>query len=206
MPAALADLERDLAAALRSEDADRIRAARRVIAEQHPDTAAGAECAFRLGIAAVLGEGDADAAIEWLRIAAKAKHPRWTPEARLSLGTLLFRQAKVQQAMFELRKVAGLKPPTLASARALGLIALFSRAASKKDDAERAEREQRAALEALGRDEDPETRGLAAWMLGMELAHAGERIAAKAALERALASGGLGAEETAKVKASLARL
>lgn len=206
MPASLADLERDLQRALQTDDPDRLDSVRRTIAEGHPETEAGAEAGYRLGLSALFRQQDLDDAVKWMRAAAKAKSETWSPRARTSLGLLLFRQGKVQQAVFELRRVAGRKPATLAVAEALGYMVIVHRETDNPREADRARTEQLKALRALTKDGDPEVSGLAHYMLAMELKFDGERRPAKEHLEAALKSKGLSDEDRERAQAVLSAL
>lgn len=203
MAAALEDLQKDLARALELGDPDRINAVRRTIAEGHPGTSAAAEASYRLGVAALFGAQDLDEAMARLKAAAKSKDKTWTPRARVSLGLLLFRQDKVQQALFELRKVAGAPVPTLDSAQALGFIAMIHRDTNKGAEAERVRGQQLELLGKLVKSEDAAVSGLAHYMLGMEHKFDGQRREATSHLEAALAGGGLAPEDAANVRAAL---
>jgi tetratricopeptide (TPR) repeat protein len=116
---------------------------------------------------------------------------------------VLHRLGKPQQALFELRKAAATKPPSVASATALGLAALILKDTQQPAEFERARKEQLKQLEALLKAPDPEEAALASYMLGMEYKYEGRRAEAKKYLERALASEALGPEERARVEEAL---
>jgi tetratricopeptide (TPR) repeat protein len=113
------------------------------------------------------------------------------------------RRGKVQQAVFELRKVASKIPPDLEAAQALGMVALVYRQQGNPKEADRARGEQLKLLEKLtksGRGDEP---AFAHYLLGMEHKHDGRRPQAKAHLEAALAAGTLPSEETRRVRVAL---
>ena len=105
--ASLKDLERDLARALKAGDLDQIASVRRTIASGFADTPAAAEANYRLGLDLLFRTKNVDEAAAHLREAAKTKAAPWSIAARVSLGLVMLRQGKAQQAIFELRRVAG---------------------------------------------------------------------------------------------------
>ena len=114
MDANLEALHKELDAAIQAKDPEKINLIRGKIGDQFPATSAGAEANFRLGISLLMAGQSVEQAVERLRKAAKAKQSTWTAQARLSLGLVLKAQGKEQQALFELRKVAGGKTQDLA--------------------------------------------------------------------------------------------
>lgn len=187
MAAPLKDLLRDLSTALEGGDRERIAQVRRLIAEGYPDTDSGGEARYKLGLDALFFAGDLDAAIEQFRGATKLKSSPWATAARTTMGITLFRQGKLQQAVFELRKVAGIKPPTIASAQALSLVSGFMRQTGNAAEAERARDEAIKILDQLARGTDKAEASLAHFLLGMERKFEGRRDLAKKHLETALA-------------------
>jgi tetratricopeptide (TPR) repeat protein len=203
MPASLSDLEQDLARALGAGDFNRAGSVRETIADAHGTTEAGAEANYKLGLAVLFGTGDLERAAERFRLAIQVKGSRWSGPARTSLGLVLHRLGKPQQALFELRKVAAAKPPSVASATALGLVALVLKDMNQPAEFERARKEQLKLLEGLLKAADAEEAALASYMLGMEYKYEGRRAEAKKYLERALASEALGPEEKARIEDAL---
>ena len=86
--AALEQLQRDLDRALEAEDHAAAAAVRRTIVDSYADRPEAAEAAFKLGLFSLFKEKNLDAAEAALRTAAKAKHPVWSPQARISLGVV----------------------------------------------------------------------------------------------------------------------
>lgn len=205
MPTPLADLERDLARALDAADPERVVAVRRLIVDQHPDTPAAAEAAFRLGLEALFRRGDLDAAVEELRRAVKVKAAPFTTAARVSLGLALYRQGKVQQAVFELRKAAGQKPPVLESAQALSFIVMIQRQTGAGAEADRSRAELMKALEQIAKAASPQEASMAHLWLGVEHKSDGRRDLAKKHLTLAL-SGALPSDMTDVCKGLIAEL
>lgn len=203
--AKLSDLLRDLDRALAADDQDTAASVRRTIAEGHPGTPEAAEAHFKLGLFQLFKRQDLDAAATHLREAAKAKHAVWSPQARISLGLILHRQGKFQQAVFELRRVSGMTPPSLITAQAAGLVVLSLRSDGKAQEAERARGQQLDMLDKLTRSLAGEEQAMARFMLGMEHKHDGRRDKAKPLLQAAL-TGGLPAAEAAVAKRALADL
>ncbi len=201
--ASLKDLERDLERALKTGDLDQIASVRRTIATGFADTAAGAEARYRLGLDALFRGKNLDEAAEHLREAAKSKAAPWGMAARVSLGLVLLHQGKPQQAVFELRRVAGSKPPNIRSAQAAGFLVLALREMGNRDEAERARKSQLEILATLIKSEDAETAALANHMLGMEHKFVGERAKAKQHLEKALASPALPPDERASAQQAM---
>jgi tetratricopeptide (TPR) repeat protein len=193
--ASLKDLERDLTRALSGGDLEQIASVRRTIAEGFPDTPAAAEAHYRLGLDQLFRTKDMDAAANHLREAAKSKAMPWSVSARVSLGLIMFRQGKPQQAIFELRRVAGMKPPTIHSAQAAGFVVMALRESGNGAEADRARKQQLDLLNGLTKSKDAETAALAFQMLGMEHKFVGERAKAKEFLTKALASPALPPDE-----------
>jgi tetratricopeptide (TPR) repeat protein len=206
MVASLPDLLKDLDRALAAGDLEALNAVRRTIADGHPETDAGAEAAYKLGLAALFLEGKLDDAGERFRAAAKSKSTAWSPAARTSLGIVLWRQGKPQQAVFELRKVASAKPPTIASAQALGFVVLVHRETNNGPEAERARTEQMKLLGEIARSPTPGDAALANFMLGMEFKYEGRRPDARRHLEAALASHALSTEDEDRIRGTLNEL
>ena len=203
MASNLKSLLQELSAGLKAQDPAKINAVRAQIGDSHPDTDEGAEANFRLGVSGLMAGQDVDEAVGRLRKAAKAKHPVWTPQARLSLGLLLKAQGKEQQAIFELRKVAGMKNPSLASAQALGFMVMMQEDAGQAEEAARTRKQHHQLLDKMVSSEEKEIASLAHYMLGMDHKYEGARAEAKAHLEQALQKGGLQEDEAARVKEAL---
>ncbi len=199
------DLVRDLERALQSGDHDRVASVRRTIAHQYPETPAGAEASYKLGLDALFRKRNADEAAEHFRAAVKAKST-WSAPARTSLAIVLLRQGKGQQGMFELRKIASASPPTIASAYAQGLLVLALREAKKGPEAEKAHQEHKRMLLKVAETSTGEDKALAHFMLGMEHKIDGEREPAKKQLQAALAVGALEARERKQAEAALAEV
>jgi len=204
--AQLSDLMRDLDRALKAEDHAGAAAVRRTIMEGHPGTEPAAEAAFKLGLYRLFKEKDLDAAAADLRVAAKAKHAIWSPQARISLGQILARQGKFQQAVFELRRVATRTPVTLVTAQAAGLVVLTLRAAKKGADAERSRAKHLEQLQQLIGASDPHEAALAKYMLALEHKYDGRRDLARPMLEQALASEALTPDEIRQAQQALTEL
>ena len=186
--ATLAELLRDLERALTQGDQESAQSVRRTIVDGHPDSVAAAEAAYRMGLSALFGQRDMEAASTWMRRGAQSKIEPWASASRVALGVFLARLGKTQQAAFELRKVASGTPVTALSLQAAGLLVLAFRDAGQREQAERAREKQ---LELLARHSSGpgELGALASYMLGMEHLHAGDRKRAGVSLHRALDSG-----------------
>ena len=151
-------------------------------------------------------EGRIDDAVERFRKVTASKDKVYGPIARVTLGQLLFKQGKTQQAIFELRKAASASPPTVTSVQAHGFLVLFLKQLGKKDEHTRARKDQLEALEGLSKREDAEASSYGLYLLGLEHMHDGRKDVARARLEEALKRGGLAAEDLEKVKEVLSRL
>jgi tetratricopeptide (TPR) repeat protein len=206
MASNLEGLIKQLSAALRQKDAAVINEKRAQLGDQHPDSDAGAEANFRLGISGLMAGQDLEEAIKRLRKASKAKHPIWTPQARLSLGLLLKAQGKEQQAIFELRKVAGAKTASLSAAQALGFMVMMQEDSGNKEEASRTRKQHHDLLAKMVQSEDKEVASLAHYMLGMDHKYDGSRADAKMHLEKAIQCGGLQLEERSRVEEALTSL
>lgn len=205
MSAKQAELLRDLQRAVERAEPERVEELRRRLVELFPDAPESAEANFRLGLAALLRDKDPDQAEARLRAAIKAPDKALAAQARTHLGMLLFRRGKAQQAVFELRKVAGRSPPDLWSAQALALVHLVFRGQGNAPEAERARAEQLRLLEKLSRGEG-ESQAFAHLFLGMELKHDGRRDPARQHLTAAAAHPALPPAEKARARAALDEL
>lgn len=195
-----------LSRALEVGDPDRIRDARKAIVAAHPESEAAGEAQFRLGLDALFLGQDLDAAAEHFRAATKSKASVHAMPARTSLGLVLLRQGKHQQAVFELRRVGAQKPPSLAAAQALSWVALSFRQQKNGAEADRARAEQLKVLESVAAGTDPAAAAIANVLLGAEHKHDGRRDLATKHLKAALAHKTLDPEYTAKAQALLASL
>jgi tetratricopeptide (TPR) repeat protein len=201
----LQDLERDLERALKSGNLDQVASVRRTIAEGHPDTAAGGEASYKLGLDTLFRKRNADEAAELFRKAIKSKS-QWAAAARISLAIVMLRQGKTQQAMFELRKLASANPPTIAAAYAQGLLVVALRESNQGKDAERIHGEHKKMLAKLTEVANGEDQALAHLMLGLEHKFDGERDLAKTHLEQAIRLKALAPEDLARAEAALSEV
>lgn len=193
----------DLERALELNDLDAAASVRRSIAQLFPDSAAGAEASFKLGLDALYRQGNLDAAADHLRAATKAKVPKWGVPARISLGLVLLRQAKPQQAIFELRRVATSEPPTALSAQAAGLVVVALNQQGKTSEADRARQQHWRILERLAKQGSGVDQALGRFMLGIEKKFDGDRAGAKTNLEAALAQPDLPSDYVAQAERAL---
>lgn len=201
--AALKDLLRDLKRAIAEGKEDNVNAVRWAIAEHHPETPEGAEARYKLGLAALFRDQDLDTAAILFRDTAKAKQRKWSHCARTSLGLVLLKQGKEQQAIFELRRAASPRPPNLMVAQAAGLLVL---ALSELGNTKEAARARQQLIEILGlllKHEDERVVAMASYMRGMEHKFDGEREPAKAMITKAVESGKLPPDELAAAQAVL---
>ena len=204
--AALEDLLRDLTRALQAKKEDDALAVRRSIAEQYPETPEGAEASYKIGLAALFRSQDLDAAATAFRASAKAKQKTWSLTARTSLGLLLLRQGKHQQAVFELRRAASARPPTLLVAQAAGLLVLALKEGNQQQEADRAHRQHVSLLDELLKSKDPETAAVARFMRAMEHKFDGQPADAREHLKAVLASDALPEAERASAERALVSL
>ncbi len=204
--AQLKDLMRDLGRALQADDHSTAASVRETISAGHPGTPQAAEAGFKLGLYRLFKERNLDQAALSFRAAAKAKHPVWSPQARMALGQILGRQGKVQQAVFELRRVAGMTPPTVITAQAAGLVVLVLREAGNGAEADRARGPQLDILGRLCKNSQGQDLALAQHMLALEHKYDGRRDLAKPLLQQALTSGDLPPAQVAQVEQVLKEL
>lgn len=204
--ASLDALRGDLDRALELKDYDAAASVRRAIAQLFPDSSAGAEAEYKLGLDALFRQQKLDAAADHFRAATKAKVPAWGLPARLSLGLVLLRQDKPQQALFELRRVASAEPPTVLSAQAAGLVVIALTEQSKPTDADRARQQHRRILDRLTKHATGVDQALAWFMLGMEKKFDGDRPGAREAFDSALAQGHLPNEYVAQARRAITDL
>jgi tetratricopeptide (TPR) repeat protein len=100
-----------------------LRNLRKELVECYPYSALAAESYYRLGLDALFAERNLELAREYFAHAAKLNHqPYWSATARISLALCLYHQHYHQEALFELRKVAFSKQPSLHSLNALHFI------------------------------------------------------------------------------------
>lgn len=204
--AKLNELLRDLGRALEGGDLEQVASVRRTIVEAHEGTKEGAEAAYKLALDALFRQKDGDRAAELLRIAGKSKVEEWSLPARVSLGLLLLRQGKHQQAAFELRKVAALKPPTLLTAQAQGFLVMALYEQKNGKEAQRIRGEQLKTLGGLTQSQEPTEAAMAHLLLGLEHKFDGQRADAKKHLHAAVESGRLPKDELAMAQAALAEV
>ncbi len=204
--ATLEALTGDLERALALQDFDTAAAVRRSIAQLFPETPAGAEANYKLGLDALFRHRNLDSAAEHFRAATKAKAPMWGVPARVSLGLVLLRQSKPQQAIFELRRVASVEPPIALSAQAAGMVVVALLEQGKGPEADRARQQHRRILERLTKQEPGVERAVGQFMLGIEKKFDGDRAGAKAALQAALELEHLPDEYRTQAEKALAEL
>jgi hypothetical protein len=116
---------------------------------------------------------------------------------------ILLKQGKTQQALFELRKVAGTTPPTIISASAWGLLVVALRETNQPKEAARARTEHKRVLTRLTGSTVPEDAAIAHFMLGMEYKFDGERALAKKHFETALKGNALPEREKSQAEEAL---
>lgn len=201
--ASLKDLMSDLDRALAGNDLDQVASVRRTIAGAFPGSPAGAEASYKVGLDLLFRAKKPEEAAVSFREAAKAKSQPWSAAARVSLGLLLLREGKPQQAVFELRRVAGMTPPTIQTAQAAGFVVIALRELGNGADAERARKSHIEMLKKLTTSDDEETEAIANFMLGMEHKFDGDRGTAKAHLEKALASSELPPDEKSSAELAM---
>lgn len=178
--------------AMRAGDEAEVRRLREAIIRDRPESPLAAECHFRLGLEALFSRRDLDAAAEHFRAAGRLKHAPWSESARLSLASILMRQGRTQQAIFELRKVVARTPESLLTAQAYGMMTLFLSQSGQTEAADRAQKAHHALLRRLQTDlASAADRASATYLLGEELLLLGQRAEALAAFESAIASGAL---------------
>ncbi len=204
--ATLDALNGDLERALQVSDYDSVASVRRTIAQLYPETPAGAEASYKLGLDALFRHRNLDAAAEHFRATTRAKVPEWGVPARVSLGLVLLRQGKPQQAVFELRRVASIEPPTPQTAQAAGLVVVALLDNGKASEAERARHQHRRILERLCKQGDGVDAALGRFMMAMEKKFDGDRAGAKAAFQDALSGGSLPPEYREQAERALADL
>ncbi len=197
----LATLLADLTRAL--SDAEQATAVRRTIVEQYPDTEAGAEAAYKLGLEALFLGRSLEQAESYFRSATKSKSAVWGPPARVSLGIVLARMGKAQQAAFELRKVIGAKPATILGAQAAAMLASVMAEQKQPKEVDKARQQAQDILKQL--IEKGPDQALAHYLMGLEKKHEGNRVLARQHLEAALAAGLVG-EEAERARVLLGQL
>lgn len=203
----LAALLVELEAAARDNAIESMRTLRQTIVATHPDSEAAAEARYRLGLDALFFGRDIDRALELFEEAVKSKHPAWAPAARTSMGVCLLHLGRTQKGMFELRKVAFVKEPTMHSATALTLMESFCLQQQLHDELPRVRKERMAQLERLsGEQTPPKERGQYQVQLGYAYLDAGDKKKGREWLLRAQALGPevLGADVSATILSGLA--
>ena len=204
--ATLHALSQDLDRALKLSDLEAVASVRRTIAQRFPESPQAAEAHFKLGLDSLFRQHDLDSAAEHLRSAIRTKVPGWAVPARVSLGLVLLKQAKPQQAIFELRRVASLEPPSAQTAQAAGLVVVALQQQGKAPEAERAKQQHRRILERLSAQAEGVDQAVGEFMLGMEKKFDGDRAGAKAALTLAVGRSDLPGEYRTQAEKALADL
>lgn len=209
----MADLEsllNDLANLDAKTDLDGLRRVREQIIDEHPDSVAAVEAAYKVGLDLLFRERDLDGAVARFESAAKRKHPFWSAAARTSLGLCYFHQGRKQKALFELRRVAYPETPTSHSVTALAFIENIADADGGPDEARRIRKDRIKQLEQLveiSREaHQAHDRGFYLFSLGQALKDQGDPEQARAVLEEAQALGPdvLGADLFRSVVSALA--
>ena len=196
----------DLSRALEAKNEDTAASVRRTIAEAYPETPEGAEARYKLGLAALYRAQDLDLAAQHFREATKAKQKVWSACARTSLGLVLLRQGKHQQAVFELRRAAAPRPADLMVAQAASMLVMALAEMGNTKESARARTQQLEILDTLAKSDEPQTAAIAQFYRGMEHKFDGERGPAKALLSAALAAELLPTDERAVAERALAKL
>ena len=200
------DLKRDLSRALEANNWSAAASVRSTLVAQHPDTSEAAEAAYKQGLHALYQEQVLARAAEYLRLAARAMDPDWSLPARVSLGLVMLAQGKGQQAVFELRKAAGIKPPNQMTAQAAGLVAVALAQHKPGAEVERAREQYKGVLQQLTKGQAPAVEAWACLHLGMEFKHDGQRAEAKQWLHRAAGLNALGPDEADLLQRTLGQL
>ena len=99
-----------------------MRRVREQIALEHPESDAAVEALYKIGLDVLFRDRELDLAVAQFIKAAQGHQPFWSAAARTSLGLCYYHQRQVQPAVFELRKVAYAKTPTLHSVTALAFL------------------------------------------------------------------------------------
>lgn len=175
-------------------DLDGLRRVREQIVAEHPESDAAVEALYKIGLDLLFRERKLDAAVEKFDDAAKRKQPFWSAAARTSLGLCYYHQRRTQKALFELRKVAYAKTPSVHSVTALAFIENIFDTEGKSEDAVRVRKDRILQLEQViqvSRDgkADPAARGYNLYQLALALRDQHEPERAKATLEEAKALG-----------------
>ncbi|RYF03145.1 MAG: hypothetical protein EOO40_12530 [Deltaproteobacteria bacterium] len=185
----------------RARELDGLKAVRERILAAHPDSEAASEALYKLGLDALFRARDLERAVLIFEQAAGRKHAFWSAAARTSLGLCYFHLHRSQKALFELRKVAYAKTPSVHSVTALAFIENIFATQGNGDEATRVRKERITQLEQLivrSREarSEPSERGHFLYQLAMALRDHNELERAKVSLEEARALGpeGLGTD------------
>lgn len=181
----LESLQEELESALAEGSRERVAQVRARIVERAPDSAEGAEAAFKLGLFHLFERREVDAAEAGFRSAIRARKAPWTHQARVSLAQVLMQTGRPQQAAFELRKVCSEREEDLVSVQARAFLVDALRATGKPREAERLREAQKEALFRLGEKGGVDGAVALVW-LAFERKHDGDRRGARVAFEAAL--------------------
>lgn len=146
-----------------------------------------ADALWRMGVVALMHGRNTDEAMALFKRAVDKKDPITTPHARTSYALVLHNKGKVQQAVFELRKVIRADQATAEGAHALNLLCTLLREhKAKPSEIEKADKDRINALTAMVRQASADSEDLAHWTLQLALAHkeGGSRTECKKLLEQ----------------------
>jgi tetratricopeptide (TPR) repeat protein len=184
-----------------AHDLDGLRRAREQLVEAFPEAEAATEALYKIGLDLLFRERKLEEAVVRFEAASTRKQPFWSAAARTSLGLCYFHQQRTQKALFELRKVAYAKNPSVHSVTALAFIENIFVTQGNADEAGRVRKDRIAQLEQVilankAVRGDHAERGYHLYQLAMACKDHHEFDRAKQALTEAHALGpdGLGAE------------
>ena len=201
----LKDLVRDIEHGCQTGRLELVAELRSKLVEMAPMSIEGAEAAFKLGLHQLFVERSAGSAEEAFRQAIRSGHSLWGRPARVSLGQLLFRTDRYEQASFELEKVIEDGPYDLVAVQARALLVMTYRAMKKTVEVNQLREEQKTALSKLVSQGELEGAIAQVW-LGFEYKFDGQRREAKACFEAALEDKRLPEDERASAERALASL
>lgn len=186
----LQDCLRELQTHEQASDWPNLRQARLTLVELHNDSEMASEALYRLGLDDLFRLRDFDGAMAHFEKASTRRHPVWSNAARTSLALCYLHMKRTQKAVFELRKVAFVKQPSMHSVTALALLeSLFAKEANA-DELGRTRKERSQQLQALIAREQPGTaRGQYMCQLGLLQMDSGNKPQGRQTLEQALKMG-----------------
>lgn len=190
-PPALDTLLAELQVMEQAKDLDGLRKVREQIVLSYPYAEQAAEAGYKVGLDQLFRQRSLERAVLSFAQAASMRHPYWSAAARTSLGLCYYHQRKMQQGIFELRKVGYAKTPSMHSVTALAFLETIFQGQKQAEEVQRIRKDKINQLELLSQQAGVslQHKGHYLLQLGLSYHDQGEVEQASAALQKAKALG-----------------